>query len=92
MFYFWGTLCAMLIPLPMIAVAYFVNVLLMRFTRIFKNKNLITAIGAAIGIFLSFGFNYLIQSSTKHGVDFAAMRVLHRKLHFSKHSALFIRQ
>lgn len=63
----------MLIPLPMIAVAYFVNVLLMRFTRIFKNKNLITAIGAAIGIFLSFGFNYLIQSSTKHGVDFAAM-------------------
>jgi len=73
MFYFWGTLCAMLIPLPMIAVAYFVNVLLMRFTRIFKNKNLITAIGAAIGIFLSFGFNYLIQSSTKHGVDFAAM-------------------
>ena len=73
MFYFWGTLCAMLIPLPTIAVAYFVNVLLMRFTRIFKNKNLITAIGAAIGIFLSFGFNYLIQSSTKQGVDFAAM-------------------
>ena len=71
--YFWGTLCAMLIPLPTIAVAYFVNVLLMRFTRIFKNKNLITAIGAAIGIFLSFGFNYLIQSSTKQGVDFAAM-------------------
>lgn len=64
LFYLWGICAAVLIPLPMIGIAYFCNILLMRFTRIFKNKNVITTIGASIGILLSLGLNYLLQSTS----------------------------
>jgi len=62
LFYIWGVLCAVVIPLPVIAFCYFFNILLMRFTRFFKNKNVIMGISSAIGIILSLAFNYFIQS------------------------------
>lgn len=64
LFYLWGICSAILIPLPMIGIAYFCNILLMRFTRIFKNKNVITTISASIGILLSLGLNYFLQSTS----------------------------
>lgn len=64
LFYLWGICAAVLIPLPMIGIAYFCNILLMRFTRIFKNKNVITTISASIGILLSLGLNYFLQSTS----------------------------
>lgn len=64
LFYLWGICAAVLIPLPMIGIAYFCNILLMRFTRVFKNKNVITTISASIGILLSLGLNYLLQSTS----------------------------
>ena len=73
LFYLWGICAAVLIPLPMIGIAYFCNILLMRFTRIFKNKNVITTISASLGIILSLGFNYLIQSTTSSAQDLDAM-------------------
>lgn len=62
LFYVWGVLCSIVIPLPVIAFCYFFNILLMRFTRFFKNKNIIMGISSAIGIILSLAFNYFIQS------------------------------
>lgn len=64
LFYLWGICSAILIPLPMIGITYFCNILLMRFTRIFKNKNVITTISASIGILLSLGLNYFLQSTS----------------------------
>lgn len=64
LFYLWGICAAVLIPLPMIGIAYFCNILLMRFTRVFKNKNVITTISASIGILLSLGLNYFLQSTS----------------------------
>lgn len=66
LFYIWGTLCAVVIPLPIIAFCYFFNILLMRFTRFFKNKNVIMAISSAIGIMFSLALNYFIQSMPKN--------------------------
>lgn len=77
LFYLWGICSAILIPLPMIGFAYFCNIFLMRFTRIFKNKNVITTISASLGIILSLGFNYLIQSTTSsaQGLDAMAQKI-----------------
>ncbi len=62
-FYFWGLIVSVLIPLPILAFCYFVNILVMRFTRTFKNKTVIMTINAILGIALAIGFNVLIQSN-----------------------------
>ncbi|UTC65620.1 hypothetical protein E4O00_05910 [Treponema sp. OMZ 788] len=63
-FYLWALICALVIPLPMISVCYFFNILIMRFTRIFKNKNVVMAVNGIVGMSLALGFNYIIQSAT----------------------------
>ena len=64
MFYISAVICALVIPLPMISVCYFFNILIMRFTRVFKNKNVIMAVNGILGMALALGFNYIIQSSS----------------------------
>ena len=64
MFYISALICALVIPLPMISVCYFFNILIMRFTRVFKNKNVIMAVNGILGMALALGFNYIIQSAS----------------------------
>ena len=64
MFYISAVICALVIPLPMISVCYFFNILIMRFTRVFKNKNVIMAVNGILGMALALGFNYIIQSAS----------------------------
>ena len=63
-FYFWAVICALVIPMPMISICYFFNILIMRFTRVFKNKNIIMAVNGILGMALALGFNYIIQSAS----------------------------
>ncbi len=62
LFYVWASIISILIPLPILAFCYFVNILVMRFTRTFKNKNVIMTLNAILGILFAIGFNVLIQS------------------------------
>lgn len=66
-FYVYAILCAIAIPLPVISICYVFNILLMRFTRIFRNKNFIMMISSAVGICFSLGLNYAIQSMPTQG-------------------------
>ncbi|UTC78060.1 hypothetical protein E4O04_08625 [Treponema sp. OMZ 799] len=62
-FYLWALICSLAIPLPMISACYFVNILIMRFSKVFKNKNVVMAINGILGMALALGFNYIIQSA-----------------------------
>ena len=64
LFYIWGFICSLVIPLPAIGFCYFFNILLMRFTKFFKNKNVITVISSIIGLTLSLGLQYVFQSAS----------------------------
>lgn len=64
-FYIWAVLCTFFIPLPVVSLCFAFTILLMRFTRFFRNKNVITTIGASIGIILSLVLNYVVQSATE---------------------------
>ena len=61
-FYVWTVLSALLIPLPIIACCYAVNVFIMRFFTFFKNKNVILTINALLGMAIALGVNYALQS------------------------------
>ncbi|AGT44053.1 hypothetical protein [Treponema pedis] len=75
LFYVWGFICSLVIPLPIIALCYFFNIFLMRFTRVFKNKNVIMIISSVIGILISLWFQYIFQSSTKGGLEDIAAKL-----------------
>ncbi|MFH2114427.1 MAG: hypothetical protein ABIJ86_07965, partial [Spirochaetota bacterium] len=62
LFYLWGTLAAVLLPLPVLAVAYLVQVPLMGLTRFMKNKRNIMIIGGLIGMAIGIGFNLYYQN------------------------------
>ena len=74
-FYVWSFLTAAVIPLPVIAFCYIINILIMRFTRFFKNKNVIMIINAVIGMCLALGFNYLVQSGTSDNADIIMQKI-----------------
>ncbi|CEM61735.1 hypothetical protein DWQ65_11070 [Treponema phagedenis] len=63
LFYVYALVCALAIPLPMIALCYFFNILIMRFTNFLKNKNLILTVNGIIGMGFAIGFNYILQSA-----------------------------
>ncbi len=65
-FYILTTIVAILVPLPMIAFSYFVNILVMRFAKVFRNKNLIMTINAMLGIFFAIGFNIIVQTDSNN--------------------------
>lgn len=61
-FYVWTVLSALLIPLPIIACCYAVNVFIMCFFTFFKDKNVILTINALLGMAIALGVNYALQS------------------------------
>jgi len=60
-FYLWGTLSALLLPLPALAVAYFIQVPLMGAVRFLRNKQAILVVGGVLGIAVALGFNVYYQ-------------------------------
>lgn len=67
MFYIYGIVCAVVLPLPLIALLYVLIVPLMSVTSVFKNKRLITVLGSVVGITFALGINFFMQSMNKSG-------------------------
>lgn len=60
-FYAVSVIGSLFFPLPVIAFCYFVHILLMRSTAVFKNKQAVMLTGGLIGIVLTIGTNYLMR-------------------------------
>lgn len=68
-FYIWGLLCSILIPLPIIAVFYFITIFLMRYVKIFRNKNLVVTINLILSVGFAVGFQYIAQSARFENIE-----------------------
>jgi len=61
LFYVWGVLAALLVPLPVLSLSYLVQIPLMSFVRFLKNKRTILIIGGVAGLAMAIGFNVYYQ-------------------------------
>lgn len=61
MFYVWGGLAGLLIPLPVLALVYLIQIPLLSSARFLKNKQVILIIGGIIGLGCGIGFNVYYQ-------------------------------
>ncbi|TFG83253.1 MAG: hypothetical protein E4H20_05940, partial [Spirochaetales bacterium] len=67
--YLWGTMAGLLLPLPALAAAYFIQVPLLSVARFLKNKQTILLVGGVLGLFMALGFNFYYQSALAHVAD-----------------------
>ena len=63
LFYVWGLIAALLIPLPPLAVSYAILIPLMRMNKFMRNKKILVFASAIMGVVLALGFNVYIQGS-----------------------------
>ncbi len=72
LFYLWSLIVGFLLPIPVILIVYVFAILLMRFTKIFKNKNVVTVLGAIIGLAIGLGLQFfnVINSDSGSQMDF----------------------
>ena len=61
LFYVWGTLAGLLLPLPALAVSYLIQIPLLSFARFLKNKKTIMIVGGVLGLLMGLGFNVYFQ-------------------------------
>ncbi len=61
LFYLWGLVAALLLPLPPLAAAYIIQIPLMSFARFLKNKRVIVMLGGVLGLVFALGFNLYYQ-------------------------------
>lgn len=69
LFYVWGTLAGLLLPLPVLAFSYFVQVPLLSFARFLRNKQAILLVGGVLGMLMAVGFNIYYQGTMSHMSD-----------------------
>jgi ABC-2 type transport system permease protein len=62
LFYVWGLMAALLLPLPALAISYLIQIPLMGFARFLKNKQAILVVGGVIGLVMAVGFNIYYQT------------------------------
>jgi len=61
LFYVWGTIAGLLLPLPALAVSYLVQIPLLSVARFLKNKKVIMMVGGVLGLMFALGFNVYFQ-------------------------------
>jgi len=61
LFYVWGTIAGLLLPLPALAVSYLVQIPLLSVARFLKNKKVIMMVGGVMGLLFALGFNVYFQ-------------------------------
>ncbi|OHD20201.1 MAG: hypothetical protein A2Y38_03685 [Spirochaetes bacterium GWB1_59_5] len=61
LFYVWGTIAGLLLPLPALAASYLIQIPLLTFARFLRNKRTIMIVGGIIGIVFGLGFNVYFQ-------------------------------
>jgi ABC-2 type transport system permease protein len=73
LFYAWGTITALLLPLPVLAVSYALQIPLLSFARFMRNKKLIMIVGGVLGISFGLMFNVYFQGMMMKFQDPAAL-------------------
>lgn len=73
LFYLWGTIAGLLLPFPVLAVSYLIQIPLLSFARFLKNKKSIMVIGGVIGLVSALGFNVFVQGMMMRIQDPAAL-------------------
>ncbi len=68
-FYLFGVLTIIALPLAPVALSYLILVPLMSTARFLRNKNLVTMIGALVGLAFALAFNLFIQSAAMRMTD-----------------------
>ncbi len=61
--YLWGVIAGLLLPMPALALSYFIQIPLMSVARFLKNKQTILFIGGLLGLAIALGFNLYFQST-----------------------------
>jgi len=61
LFYVWGTLAGLLLPLPALAASYLIQIPLLSFARFLRNKRTIMIVGGIVGIVFGLAFNMYFQ-------------------------------
>lgn len=69
LFYLWGTLAGLLLPLPPLALSYLLQIPLLSFARFLKNKKTIMMVGGILGLVMALGFNVYFQSMMRPASD-----------------------
>lgn len=72
LFYIWGTLAGLFLPLPALAASYLIQIPLLSFARFLRNKRTIMIVGGIIGIVFGLGFNIYFQRMMPPVADPAA--------------------
>ncbi|MBU0926704.1 MAG: hypothetical protein KKA67_03050 [Spirochaetes bacterium] len=72
LFYAWGTLAGLLLPLPALAASYLIQIPLLTFARFLRNKKTIMIVGGVIGILFGLGLNIYFQRMMPPVADPAA--------------------
>ncbi len=71
LFYVWGFVSSLLLPLPVLAVSYLIQVPLLSIARFLKNKQTILLFGGILGLAAALGFNVYYQGMMAHAGDSA---------------------
>ena len=69
LFYVWGILSALLIPLPVMAVCYIVLIPLLNWLKVLRNRQTVIIIAGFLGIALNIGFNLYFQTVMRKVAD-----------------------
>lgn len=72
LFYLWGAIAGLLLPLPALAASYLVQIPLLSFARFLRNKRTIMLVGGVLGIFLALAVNVYFQRMMPPVADPAA--------------------
>jgi ABC-2 type transport system permease protein len=73
LFYIWGTITALMLPLPVLAASYALQIPLLSTARFLRNKKLIMIVGGVIGISCGLLFNVYFQGMMMRFQDPAAL-------------------
>ena len=61
-FYIMALTGAVFFPLPIIGLCYLINIVVMRITKVFKQRRVVILITGLFGIIMALGINYFVQS------------------------------
>lgn len=66
---------AIFFPLPIISLCYIIHIIIMRFTRVFKNKQFIMLIGSLFGLILAAAINTAVQLRQQEALTASLIQV-----------------
>lgn len=61
-FYIMALTGAVFFPLPVVGLCYLINIIVMRMTKIFKQRRFVMLVTGTLGIVMALGINYFVQS------------------------------